>query len=94
MCEREEVKMSILKSNHLTAMQFEAGLKEKTYGLGEETVSHATETNIVGVTLNSSVCDGCLSALKEYKLQLDTDLSRISKIGITFFEIDHEGISF
>lgn len=86
--------MSILKSNHLTAMQFDAGLKEKTYGLGEGTVSHATESNIVGVTINSSVCDGCLTSLKEYKSQLDTDLSRISKIGITFFEVDHDGISF
>lgn len=85
--------MSVLKSNHLTAMQFDTGLKEKTYGLGEGAISYATESNIIGVTINSSVCDGCITALKEYKSQLDADLSRISKIGISFFEVDHDGIS-
>ena len=85
--------MAILKNNHLFAMQIDNGIKDKTLGLGEGNVIHASETNIDGVVLNSSLYNGCSLALKEYKSQLDTDLTRIRNLGITFFEMDHDGFS-
>lgn len=80
--------MRVLQNDTETVLYYKKGIINKISSLGTGEIQETVESNIIGVTDNSSTFYSCLETIKNYKALLERDLTILDNMGITLSNFD------